>query len=116
MSQIVRYDEAPWIVPEGVDPNDAGEALEKKALAQGAAGFYNQVVRCPPGWVIPVHSHDHDELFVVLRGSCEVDGEHLVPFDTASLPARLEYGIVAGPEGLDFMVVRTAAVETVIRS
>ena len=115
MSQVVRYDEVPWVVPAGVEPNGAGEALEKRALAQGEAGFFNQVVRCPPGWVIPVHSHDHDELFVVLRGSCEVAGERLQPFDTASLPAGTEYGIDAGPDGLDFMVVRTAAVETVVR-
>ncbi len=78
--EIYRYADAEWHVPiaPGTDPEAAAEAgrqgAARRLLAQGDAGFYTQVVKLPPGFVAPVHSHDHAEVFMVLEGSCEFDG------------------------------------------
>lgn len=114
MTQFVKFQDVEAFVPDGVDPDDQGAALTKRPLVQGEEGFFNQVVVCPPGWVIPPHSHDHPELFVVLEGSCVVDGHELGPYDSAAFSAGYRYGVDAGSGGLKFMVVRTALVETVL--
>lgn len=116
MPAFASYATSTPIVPPGVEADENGKHLEKRLLIQGHAGYYNQAVHCPPGWVIPPHSHDHDELFVVLEGSCTVDGgDELVPFDSAAFPAGTVYAIEAGAQGLTFMVVRSGPVETVVR-
>ena len=57
--------------------------------------------------MIPPHSHDKDELMVVLAGSATLDSGAVVePPDTLLLAANVEYGFTAGPEGMEFMVVR----------
>ena len=61
-------------------PPDALGAA-RRFLAQGDGGFYTQVVRMPPGFEAPVHSHDHSEVFMVLEGSCTFDGEPMARFD-----------------------------------
>ena len=60
----------------GTDPRSRGRGrtagAARRFLAQGDGGFYTQVVRMPPGFDAPVHSHDHSEVFMVLEGSCDV--------------------------------------------
>ena len=113
--RIYRFDDTEWHVPvsPGTDPDEAAEAGRKgaarKFLAQGDGGFYSQVVRLPPGFEAPEHSHDHAEIFMVLEGSCRFDGESMGRFDMAVVAADEPYGFVAGPEGLSFLVVRQAA-------
>ena len=59
-----------------------------------------------------MHSHDHDELFIVVRGGCTFwpDGpEHsmeLAERDSVALAANHEYSFVCGSEGMEFFVVR----------
>ena len=113
--QIYRYDEAEWHVPiaPGTDPEAAAEAGQQGAarryLAQGDAGFYTQVVKLPPGFAAPAHSHDHAEVFMVLEGSCEFDGEPMARFDLTVVEANQPYGFTAGPDGLSFLIVRQGA-------
>ena len=113
--RIYRFDDTEWHVPvsPGTDPAEAAEAGRKgaarKFLAQGDGGFYSQVVRLPPGFEAPEHSHDHAEIFMVLEGSCRFDGESMGRFDMAVVAADEPYGFVAGPEGLSFLVVRQGA-------
>jgi quercetin dioxygenase-like cupin family protein len=112
---IYRFDDAEWHVPvsPGTDPDEAAEAgrkgVARKLMAQGDGGFFSQVVRLPPGFEAPEHSHDHAEIFVVLEGSCRFDGEAMGRFDMAVVAANQPYGFVAGPEGLSFLVVRQGA-------
>jgi hypothetical protein len=107
--------EGEWHVPiaPGTDPEAAAEAGRKGAarrfLAQGDEGFYAQMVRMPPGFDAPAHSHDHEEVFMVLEGSCTFDGEPMGRFDMTVVAANQPYGFVAGPEGLSFLVVRNGA-------
>jgi quercetin dioxygenase-like cupin family protein len=112
---IYRLDDADWHVPvaPGTDP-EAAEAAGRRGtrrafLAQGDAGFYAQVVRMPPGFDAPVHSHDHAEIFMVLEGSCTFDGQPMGRNDMTVVAANEPYGFVAGPDGLSFLVVRNGA-------
>jgi cupin domain len=113
--RIYRFDDTAWHVPvsPGTDPDQAAEAgrrgAARKLLAQGDGGFYSQVVRLPPGFEAPEHSHDHAEIFMVLEGSCRFDGAPMGRFDMAVVAANEPYGFVAGPDGLSFLVVRQGA-------
>ena len=64
---------APAPIPTAARGGGA-QGVARKLLAQGDAGFYAQVVRFPPDFEAPVHSHDHAEIFMVLEGSCDFDG------------------------------------------
>jgi quercetin dioxygenase-like cupin family protein len=113
--RIYRFDDAEWHVPvaPGTDPEAAAEAgrlgARRRLLAQGDGGFYAQVVKMPPGFEAPVHSHDHEEIFMVLDGSCTFDGEDMSRHDMTVVDAGSPYGFVAGPDGLSFLVVRRGA-------
>jgi Cupin domain len=110
--RIYRFDDIEWHVPiaPGTDLDAAAEAgrrgAARKFLAQGDGGFYTQVVRMPAGFEAPLHSHDHEEVFMVLEGSCRFDGEPMGRFDMTVVAANEPYGFVAGPDGLSFLVVR----------
>jgi quercetin dioxygenase-like cupin family protein len=110
---IYRFDDIAWDVPlgPGTDPDVARAAADRgvgrKFLAQGDAGFYAQVVRFPPGFEAPRHSHDHAEVFLVLEGSCTFDGEPMRRHDSTVVEANTAYGFTAGDDGLAFLVVRT---------
>ena len=50
----------------------------RKFLARGEGGFHSQYSEFPPGYAVPLHSHDHDELILLLDGSCTMsDGQVL---------------------------------------
>ena len=110
--RIHRFEDAEWHVPvaPGTDPEDAAAAgragAARRLLAQGDGGFYTQVVRMPPRFAAPVHSHDHSEVFMVLEGSCTFDDEPMTRFDLAVVEADQPYSFTAGPDGLSFLVVR----------
>jgi quercetin dioxygenase-like cupin family protein len=110
--RIYRYEDSEWHVPvaPGTDPDAAAEAgragAARRFLAQGDSGFYTQIVKLPPGFEAPVHSHDHAEVFMVLEGSCEFDGQPMQRFDLTVVEANEPYGFTAGPDGLSFFVVR----------
>jgi quercetin dioxygenase-like cupin family protein len=110
---VYRFSEIDWHVPvsEGTDPQ-AAEAAGKqgagrKFLTQGDSGFYAQVVRIPPNFTAPNHSHSHPEIFMVLSGSCTMRGEAMAERDMTVIAADAPYGFTAGPDGVEFLVVRT---------
>lgn len=105
-SNIISYARADWKVPPGAEPDGSGNNIKRAQLVEGGAGYFTHVIDCPAGYVLPPHSHDHDELIVVLRGTCDVGDAHLQPFDTVAIPANQKYGLVAGDGGVEFMVIR----------
>ena len=112
---IYRFEEVAWHVPTapGTDPKQAEDAgkqgAARKLLAQGDGGFYTQVVQIPPNFEVPMHSHSHSEIFMVLEGRCSFDGEEMEQYDMTVVPEHGVYGFTAGPEGVRFLVMRTGA-------
>lgn len=111
-TKVYKYDEIPWHVPPtdiaalDLDSRAADDEPGRKFLAQGDGGFYAQVVRIPPNFDAPVHSHSHSEVFMVLEGGCRFNGQELRPFDQAVIEAGEPYGFTSGPDGLQFLVIR----------
>jgi quercetin dioxygenase-like cupin family protein len=116
---IFQLEKIDW-VDERAEPRRAPEAMiaqaersgaGRKRLARGQCGYFSQYTRMPAGFHVPAHSHDHDELFIVLSGGCSLtlDGGksvQLVARDSAALAAGHPYAFTVGPEGIEFMVVR----------
>ncbi len=114
-------DELPW--PDETKGNAPRELVEeaerlgakRKFLARGQGGFYSQYSTFPPGYTVPMHSHDHDEMILVLEGGCTMlgdDGPTLKAHDSVVLRGGFEYGFTAGDDGLTFVTIRTGAAET----
>ena len=112
MTRRIYRGEGEWHVPiaPGTDPEAAAEAgrqgTARRFLVQGDQGFYAQIVRMPAGFEAPVHSHDHEEVFMVLEGDCAFDGQPMARFDMTVVAANQPYSFVAGADGLSFLVVR----------
>jgi MFS family permease/quercetin dioxygenase-like cupin family protein len=81
----------------------------RKRMATGQGGFFMNHSVMPPGFPVPEHSHDHDELIVVLAGGCTMlgGGPTLRTHDAMVLRAGHRYGFTCGDEGMTFVTVRT---------
>jgi quercetin dioxygenase-like cupin family protein len=86
----------------------------RKFLATGHGGFHSQYSTMPPGYVVPMHSHDHNEIIVVLAGGCTMlgGGPTLKAHDSMVMISGHEYGFECGPEGMEFLTIRTAQAST----
>src|SRR5205807_6624067 len=84
------------------------KGARRKFLARGEGGFHSQYSVFPAGYTVPMHSHDHDELIVVLAGGCTLldDGPTLKAHDSMVLIGGYEYGFTAGPDGMTMMTIR----------
>jgi hypothetical protein len=112
LTTIHHFDAIHWHVPPSdpaaldLDTPAPADGPGRKFLAQGDGGFYTQVVRIPPNFDGPVHAHDHPEVFMVLDGSCQFNGETMNRFDLTVVDANEPYGFASGPDGVQFLVVR----------
>jgi len=81
----------------------------RKFMSRGEEGLYVQYSTLPADFHIKPHSHNHGEVLFVLKGSCTVEptGEVLGRNDSAVVPANHEYGLRAGPDGMEFLTIRT---------
>ena len=94
-------------------PKELVEEAEKvgarrKKIVRGEAGFYMNRSQLPPGYRVPTHHHNHDEMLIVLAGGCTFDddfGEARAD-DTIVIPATNRYGFTCGPEGMEFLTIR----------
>jgi quercetin dioxygenase-like cupin family protein len=91
----------------------------RKFLARGEGGFFSQYSEFPAGYTIPMHSHDHDEMIVILAGGCtmlgadqQATGQELTAHDSVVLHGGFEYGFTAGDDGLTFITIRNGVAET----
>ncbi len=84
----------------------------RKKISRGHGGFFHQYTTMPAGFEVPMHSHSHDELLIVLSGGCTFwpDGPErsieLKARDSIALAADHEYRFICGPEGMEFYVIR----------
>ena len=121
MSELAFFqlDKMPWVderkedVPAPEEMISAAErtGARRKKLARGECGYFSQYSTMPAGFEVPAHSHDHDELFIVLVGGCTFHSGDDPPLelrarDSAALAANRKYGFVCGPDGMEFIVIR----------
>jgi len=68
----------------------------------GEAAMLN-LITFDPGAVVPLHSHPHEQLGIVIRGEqvLVIDGaeHHLGPLDGYAIPGGIEHSAHCGPEG-----------------
>jgi quercetin dioxygenase-like cupin family protein len=112
---ILRFDEIAWNDPG--KPSSAPAEMVRKAQAAGArskrmvegqGGFYVNRSDLPAGHTIPPHSHSHDEVLYVLRGGCTLsDGTRVGTGDAVVIHADHAYGFTCGPQGMEFLAIRT---------
>jgi hypothetical protein len=121
-----KIEELPWPdeAKEGNAPRELVEEAQRlgakrKFLARGQGGYYSQYSVFPPGYTVPMHSHDHDEMIVILAGGCtmlgadqQATGQQLTAHDSVVLLGGFEYGFTAGDEGLTFITIRNGVAET----
>ncbi len=92
----------------------------RKFLAHGEGGFFSQYSEFPAGFTVPMHSHDHNEVILLLAGSCTMlasdglgDGHPtLHAGDSMVLIGGYEYGFRAGDDGMRFVTIRTGKADT----
>ena len=120
-SKFFLVDEIEWPTEQPASaPKELVEEAQRlgarrKFLARGEGGYYSQVSEFPAGYTVPMHSHDHNEMLVIMKGSCTMlggDGPTLAAGDSAVLIANHEYGFVAGDDGMTFMTIRTGEAST----
>src|SRR5712691_4381122 len=67
------------------------------------AGAMINLIELKPGSVVPLHSHPHEQLGIVLRGmqALVIDGQahELGPLEGYVLPGGVEHSAYCGPEG-----------------
>jgi hypothetical protein len=123
-------DEVPWPELGGggaaspsapAPPRELVEAAQRsgarrKFLARGEGGFHSQYSEFPAGFTVPLHSHDHDEMLVVLDGSATMldGGPTLGAHDSMVLIGGYQYGFTAGPDGMKLLTIRTGAAATTL--
>jgi len=123
-------DDVPWPHLDGGGPSAPGapappqrlvEAAQRsgarrKFLARGEGGFHSQYSEFPAGFTVPLHRHDHAEIFVILEGSATMlgDGPTLRAHDSMVMNAGYEYGFTAGPDGMKAITIRTGAASTTL--
>ena len=86
---------------------DAVRAFELAAGVTGqplfGEGAMLNLIRFEPGSKVPLHSHPHEQLGIVLEGmqALVVDGvaHELRPFEAYLLPGGVEHSAYCGPEG-----------------
>ena len=111
-----QIDQIDWAddLKEGAPKELVEEARKKgarrKMLARGEGSFHSSYSEFPAGYVVPMHSHEHDEMLVILEGGCTIlgGGPTLAAKDSVVLLGGFEYGFEAGSKGMTFLTIRTA--------
>jgi len=116
---VLIYQEIEWddvlktAKPGMAPPRELVEQAKKsgarrKKLVKGEGGFFMNRSVLPAGFRVPPHSHDHDELMVVIHGGCAFDDglAELGADDSIVIRASYRYGFTCGPEGMEFLTIR----------
>ena len=113
MAKVFHFEDLDWQAASLDDAPDSERSAwrthgppARSRVLEGEGGYWANMTRFPPGFRIWPHSHDKDELMVVVHGSCDLDGVEVRAGDTVLIPANERYSFMAGPDGLRFLVVR----------
>ena len=95
---IGRRRETEWV--DDVDVLALGEGVQVKVMYRDdEAGLIDMLIKFPPGYVEPEHTHAAEHSGVVLEGVQVVDGQRLHPGDTLHAPSNQQHGPFEYPEG-----------------
>ena len=90
------FDDVPRIDARQIWDGIAGRVVHGERLTLG-------VVELDPEVVLPEHSHDHEQLGLVLRGSLRFtvgdETRELGPGGTWAIPSNVPHSAVVGPDG-----------------
>ena len=115
LDEIAYPDETKSGVDQKLVADAQRSGARRKYTARGQGGFFSQVSWFPAGYVVPPHTHSHDELIMVLEGSLTIiDGPTLKQFDSVAIEGGTEYGFTAGPDGLTFSTTRFGEATTAL--
>jgi quercetin dioxygenase-like cupin family protein len=116
---VFHWDQLDWDDPlsgvpkEQMPPKELVEkarrgGAKRKKIVRGEAGFFMNRSQMAAGFRVPPHSHDHDELIVVMHGGCAFSDDigELGPGDSIVIHAGTRYGFTCGDEGMDFLTIR----------
>jgi hypothetical protein len=84
-------------------------AIRYKALTLGAAGVPSvQYIEYGPGQTDPVHSHEVGVFFIVAKGDMWVNNDPVAAGGLVFIPAKADYQVRAGDNGVEYyrVVVR----------
>ena len=70
-------------------------------------GFNVLQTRVAPGYHVPRHKRNLDQIVFVMEGSAMQGNKEMLPGEGWSTPANHPYNIVAGPKGLTWMEIRS---------
>ena len=119
-AEFIEFGRVDWAVesasatPAELLEAAAATGARRKRLVAGQSGFFMNYSTLPAGFTVPVHSHSHDELIVILEGGCTVleGGPTLGPKDTMAITANHAYGFTCGPDGMRFLTIRGGEAST----
>ena len=110
-------DESASGAPKSLVESAQKAGARRKYLARGEGGFFSQYSEFPAGFTVPMHTHDHNEIIVCMRGSLTMLGDAgptLRTGDSMVLIGGYEYGFTAGPDGMAIVTIRTAVAGTTL--
>jgi quercetin dioxygenase-like cupin family protein len=120
---FLHYDDIDW-ADESPAPGAPTELVaearragaRRKRMATGQGGFYMNHSVMPAGLTVPEHSHDHDELIVVMDGGCTMlgGGPTLRARDAMVLRAGHRYGFTCGDDGMSFITIRNGEAQVTL--
>jgi len=105
---VAQLDEAKWRYGRPRKPGEPrGETW--RCLGDFEQGPWIYVIERPAGLEVRPHSHDQDEVVFILDGGLHHAGRWCGPGTMLSFPRRVPYGFTVGPDGVQWLMVRTGA-------
>jgi unsaturated pyranuronate lyase len=93
---VSAFDETSKTEPQKIWEGVAGRVVHGERLTLG-------LVELDPGSVVPEHSHENEQLGIMVSGSVQFrvgdETRELGPGDTWSIPANTPHEVHTGPEG-----------------
>jgi quercetin dioxygenase-like cupin family protein len=90
------FEETSKVQPQKIWEGVAGRVVHGERLTLG-------LVELDPASVVPEHSHENEQLGILISGSCEFrvgdEIRELGPGDTWSIPANTPHEVHTGPDG-----------------
>jgi quercetin dioxygenase-like cupin family protein len=96
----------PDVIREKVDLHEYFYGRLDTSVPFNSDNFSVLLMRLAPGFTIPRHSHETDQVVIVLEGEARQGNRVFKPGDAYFTPGNQPYSLTAGPEGCRTVEVR----------